>query len=199
MTDRSNGMGLAAVTPLRETTMTFPIPVLRRAAGVVAVAVLFGATPAAFAHHVNASKSATTTLREGAPLVIEGQLSILEFVHGSGYERIYALVASDGTATRLAFNQSADGLRQGMRLAVTGHASRGALVVESQRAVGQRSIAAAPTPTTVEGTMHLLHADYFEGGQSRFIWTLQQDNGDQREVDFAIPPTDLESGMRVSV
>ena len=192
-------MGLAAVTPLRETTMTFPIPVLRRAAGVVAVAVLFGATPAAFAHHVNASKSATTALREGAPVVIEGQLSILEFVHGSGYERIYALVASDGTATRLAFNQSAGGLRQGMRLAVTGHASRGALIVESQRTVGQRSIAAAPTPTTVEGTMQLLHADYFEGGQSRFIWTLQQDNGDQREVDFAIVPTDLKSGMRVSV
>ena len=47
--------------------------------------------------------------------------------------------------------------------------------------------------------MQLLHADYFEGGEARFIWTLQQDSGDQREVDFAIPPTDLKSGMRVSV
>ena len=47
--------------------------------------------------------------------------------------------------------------------------------------------------------MQLLHADYFEGGTSRFVWTLRQDSGEESELDLPIAPVELASGMRVTV
>jgi len=177
---------------------TIVLPTVRGIARAAAAALLLGVASAALAHHVTASKSAVAVAGDG-PVALEGRLAILDFIRGTGRERIYALVSGDGTATRIAFGQNAGALSQGMQLAVTGHASRGALIVDTQRAIAKRSIAAAPLVVTVEGTLRLLHADYFDGGESRFIWTLEQDNGDRRELDFAIPPNELESGMRVSV
>ena len=179
--------------------MKIVLPAARRIAGAAAAALLLGVASAALAHHVSGSNSAVAVANDGAPVALDGRLAILDFIHGTGRERIYALVSGDGTATRIALGQNAGALSQGMQLAVTGHVSRGALIVDTQRAVGQRSIAAAPLVVTVEGTLHLLHADYFDGGESRFIWTLQQDNGDRSELDFAIAPSELKSGMRVAV
>ncbi len=179
--------------------MKIYLPALRRGAAAAAIAVVLGSAPAALAHHVSGSKSAVAGLPDGTSAAVQGRLAILDFVRGTGRERIYAIVAGDGTATRIAIGDSAGALRQGMRLAVIGHASRGALAVDSQSVLGGRAIAAAAAATTVEGMVQLLHADYFEGGESRFIWTVQQDNGDRRELDFAIVPAELKSGMRVSV
>ena len=172
---------------------------MRRTVGAAVVAVLLVAAPPALAHHVSASKSALAGVRDGTPVVLAGRLAILDFIYGTGRERIYALVSADGTTTRIAFGPGAGALSQGMQLSVTGHASRGALIVDTQRTVGQRSIAAAAKKLTVEGTLQLLHADYFDGGESRFIWTLEQDSGERSELDIAISPNELKSGMRVSV
>jgi hypothetical protein len=86
-----------------------------------------------------------------------------------------------------------------MALAVSGHASRGAIIVEQTRSDTKRSIAAAAASVTVEGTVPLLHADNFDDGTSRFIWALRQDSGEHSELDLALVPRELRSGMRVSV
>ncbi len=173
----------------------------RLALGAVLATVAFVSTPGALAHHpaAPASKSATAGMQEGASVALQGRLAILDFVHGTSRERIYALVAADGTATRIAFGPDGGALRQDMALAVTGHVARGAVIVDQQRPGDRRSAAAATALVTVEGTMQLLHADNFDGGESRFIWTLQQDDGVSSELDIAIAPVELKSGMRVSV
>jgi len=51
----------------------------------------------------------------------------------------------------------------------------------------------------MEGTLRLLHSDNFDGGTSRFLWTLEDDNGGGVELDIPIAPTDMKPGMRAAV
>ena len=54
-------------------------------------------------------------------------------------------------------------------------------------------------PGVARRTLNLLHSDNFEGGTSRFIWTLVADDGQGVELAVPIAPTDMQSGMRARV
>ncbi len=47
-------------------------------------------------------KSVVAVADDGAPVALEGRLAILDFIHGTGRERIYALVSGNGTYRSLA-------------------------------------------------------------------------------------------------
>ena len=79
--------------------------------------------------------------------------------------------------TRVAFAANATP-RQGASLVVSGYASRGVLIVQQQQPSARKAPAAAAAKVSLEGTLKLLHADYFAGGTSRFIWELEQDGGE---------------------
>ena len=83
---------------------------------------------------------------------LEGRVSILDFVNGGGHERIYALVGSDGSATRVKFAANAT-VRQGMSLVVSGYASHRTLVVQQQQPGPRKAAAAAATKVSMEGTL----------------------------------------------
>jgi Gametolysin peptidase M11 len=174
----------------------------RRLAVLALAALAWAAIPAAYAHHAGPSghRSAAAGVPDGTPMSLEGRLSILDFVYpgGAGHERIYALVGNDGAVTRLSFAANA-GVHQGASLVVSGYVSRGALAVQMPQGVPRKSIAAVAKPTSVEGTLNLLHADNFDGGTSRFVWTVDQDDGQSSELDIPIAPTDMKPGMRVVV
>ena len=169
------------------------------AAAALALAFAAGASAHHGAPHETNSKAAG--LADGAPVSLQGRLSVLDFIYlnGAGHERIYAIVGDDGSATRVQFAAGVT-VRAGARLVATGHAVRGAVIVDQHQVQPAPKSAAAITPrVAVEGTMQLLHADYFEGGTTHFIWTLRQDSGESSELDLPIAPTELRSGMRVSV
>ena len=175
---------------------------IRAAAFSALAAVAWAAVPAAHAHHTApaASGSAAAGMPDGTAMSLEGRLSVLDFVYpgGAGIERIYALVSHDGAATRVKFAPNAT-IARGASLMVSGHVSHGTLVVDQQRPMGKKTAAAVLTPASVEGKLNLLHADNFEGGTSRFIWTVLADDGQGVELDVPIAPTDMQSGMRVRV
>src|SRR5215471_7569617 len=100
----------------------------------------------AYAHHAGPSghRSAAAGVPDGAPMSLEGRLSILDFVYpgGTSHERVYAIVGSDGSVTRVSFAADAN-VRQGDSLVVSGYASRGAINVRQQQTVGRKSVAIA--------------------------------------------------------
>ncbi len=174
---------------------------IKHLTAMAAIAAVAGAgIPSAYAHHAAPvdQGSAVAGMPDGAAMSLEGRVSILDFVNGGGHERIYALVGSDGSATRVKFAANAT-VRQGMSLVVSGYASHRTLVVQQQQPGPRKAAAAAATKVSMEGTLKLLHADNFDGGTSRFFWTLEDDNGGGVELDIAIAPTDMKPGMRVAV
>ena len=174
---------------------------IRLAAVATLAATAWSAVPVAQAHHATpaGTGSVVAGMPDGTSMSLEGRLSILDFVYpgGGGSERIYALVSQDGAATRVKFAASPI-VARGASLVVSGYASHGALIVEQQQP-STRKAAAASTPASLEGTLNLLHSDNFEGGTSRFIWTLVADDGQGVELDVPIAPTDMQSGMRARV
>ncbi len=179
-------------------------PRLRRAAACGAAAVLaLTFLPSASAHDVTTpfAQSKAAGLADGAPVSLQGRLSVLDFIYlnAAGHERIYALVGDDGSVTRVKFGAGVS-VRSGSRIVATGHAARGAVIVEQHQVQpAPKTAAGAAARVEVEGTVQLLHADYFESGISHFHWALRQDGGESSELDLPIAPTDLRSGMRVSV
>src|SRR4029453_2894936 len=125
---------------------------------------------------------------------------VVDFIYknGAGRERIYALVGENGAATRLKFATGVT-MHQGAQLPVSGHAKRGAVIVEQHESQLVPKTAAASSKIAVEGSVQLRHADYFEGGTTHFLWILKQDGGAESELDLPIAPVELRSGMRVSV
>ena len=118
---------------------------IHRLAAVAVIAVVAGAgVPAAYAHHAAPVDhgSAVAGMPDGTSMSLEGRLSILDFVNGGGQERIYALVASDGSATRVKFAANAS-VRQGMFLVVSGYTSHRMLVVQQQQTAPRKTTAAA--------------------------------------------------------
>jgi len=166
------------------------------------IAALACVASTAFAHHAGPSghRSAAAGVPDGAPMSLEGRLSILDFVYpgGAGHERVYAIVGSDGSVTRVSFAANAS-VHQGDSLVVSGIASRGAINVQQQQTTGRKSIATASSRVSIEGTLKLLHADNFEGGTSEFVWSVEQEGGALSEIDVPIAPTDMQPGMRVVV
>ena len=176
---------------------------IKRLVALAAVLALpWAGVPTAYAHHANPSgnRSAAAGLPDGTAVSLEGRLSVLDFVYpgGASHERIYAIVGSDGAVTRVAFAANATP-RQGASLVVSGYASRGVLIVQQQQPSARKTPAAAAVKVSLEGTLKLLHADYFAGGTSRFIWELEQDGGATSEIDIPIAPTDMHPGMRIVV
>ena len=176
---------------------------LRRLSVVALAALASAVIPAVYAHHAGPSghRSAAAGVPDGTPMSLEGRLSILDFIYpgGAGRERIYALVDSHGAATRVAFAANAS-VRQDASVVVSGYAFRGALVVQAQQALPRKTTAAAVAKSaSVEGTLKLLHADNFEAGSSKFVWAVEQDDGQGSELDIPIAPTDMKQGMRVLV
>src|ERR1700676_4206097 len=95
---------LVAAVPLVWRQSMKPISLSHRA-GRWAIAVLGLFCSLAVAHDPGpgSASAMAVTLQEGASLSVVGRVSILDVVvpMGPGSERIYALVAADGTATRI--------------------------------------------------------------------------------------------------
>src|SRR5512143_3716188 len=108
----------------------------RAAACGAAAALVLAFLPGASAHDVTAQAARSTAagLADGAPVSLQGRLSVLDFIYlnAAGHERIYALVGDDGSVTRVQFGPGV-AVRSGARLAATGHAVRGAVIVEQHQ------------------------------------------------------------------
>jgi hypothetical protein len=145
-------------------------------------------------------------LRDGSVVSLSGRVSILDVVvpMAPGSERIYALVTADGTVIRI--DPGAQGLvwSNGMEVALSGHIAHAVLVVD-QVSTSATASAVPPkatirsVPLSVEGTLKLRHADYFDANASQFLWAVQSDAGQRTELNFAIVPKALKVGMRVQV
>ena len=138
--------------------------------------------------------------RRDRGMSLEGRLSILDFVYRRRrHERIYAIVGSDGVGdpsrVRRERNRAPGHVARRIRLCLPRHADRPAAAAFGHA----RPPAAAAVKVSLEGTLKLLHADNFEGGTSRFIWELEDDDGGSIELDIPIAPTDMKPGMRIAV
>lgn len=182
------------------------LPVLSKSATcALAIVILSLGCSGAIAHEA-APSAQPAALQDGATMDLAGRLSILNVVvpMGPGSERIYALVGADGTVTRLDPGVQGVAWRDGMSLTLTGHVANAALFVD-QFSTNVSSSALPPnanvasSPLTVEGTVRLRHADYFDAAKSQFFWAVESDNGQRTELNFAIVPRVLKVGMRVQV
>jgi hypothetical protein len=180
----------------------------KRASGALAIAVLGLGCPLATAHdagqgavHVDAAAR-----QDGTSISLAGRLSILDVVvpMGPGSERIYALAAADGTVTRIEPGVQGAAWTDGMALALSGHMANSTLIVD-QFSTSVPASALPPNaargsaPTTIEGTVKLRHADYFDAASSQFFWAIESDDGQRTELNFAIAPKVLKVGMRIQV
>jgi hypothetical protein len=185
------------------------LPVLsQRATCALAIVILGLGCSGAIAHDAGAGtpSAQALALQDGATIDLTGRLSILNVVvpMGPGSERIYALVGADGTVTRLDPGVQGVAWRDGMALALSGHVVNAALIVD-QYSNNVPASALAPngnvasSPLTVQGTVRLRHADYFDAAKSQFFWAVESDDGQRVELNFAIVPRVLKAGMRVQV
>jgi hypothetical protein len=113
--------------------------------------------------------------------------------------RFVELQQDDGTMVSLR-GGAADALTKGARVQVSGRRIGKPLEVEHARTLTP----AGATPvnkasTDVEGTLAILHADYFAEGTSRFVYEIHEAAGAIREMRLGSMPSELEPGMRLRV
>src|SRR5205807_1660812 len=102
------------------------------------------------------------------------------------------LVPLEGTAT--------DALQSGSRVELTGHRHGRPMEVDAVRTLMQpQSTVAGSAAVEVEGTLSIAHSDDFTAERSRFVYEIQEDNGNHRRLNLATLPAPLRWGMRISV
>ena len=162
--------------------------------------------PAALAHHGlerlsagPAEPSATTPISEYRGRIAE--LVVDDRVLGTTIR--YVGLALDGGPVLRLRGEALAPLSTGMRVAIDGQREQQTLFVRASRVLDLNATAAGGTArkktALVEGRYTVIHADDFDGGNSRFEHAVLQDDGSTTLVDFNVMPDVLASGMRVQV
>jgi hypothetical protein len=91
-----------------------------------------------------------------------------------------------------------DHLVDGGRAEVEGQRDSDTLFVIRARPLGGPA-SRSTAKLSVTGTVRLMHADYFESGQSEFLMDVARDDGSSVRLDVTWPFAQLVAGMRVTV
>ena len=107
------------------------------------------------------------------------------------------LELADGTLVPLQ-GPGADALPAGARVELRGHRDGNSLTVDSARTLAPL----APTDkavTEVDGTLAILHADYFDDRESRFVYEVHAAGAKVHRLRLGAMPASLAPGMKVRV
>ena len=113
-------------------------------------------------------------------------------------QRYVELELDDGTLVPLRGN-AAEALAKGDRVTVSGHRRGKALDVNTTKIVGRGQDTAPKTASELEGTLAILHADYFAEEKSAFIYEVHDVAGKAHRLKVGSLPSILEPGMKVRV
>jgi hypothetical protein len=113
-------------------------------------------------------------------------------------QRYTELELDDGTLVPLRGNAT-DALAKGDRVAVAGHQQGKALEVGTTQILSRGRNTTPKAETELEGTLAILHADYFAEGKSTFIYELHDASGRVHRLKMGSLPSMLEPGMKVRV
>jgi len=112
--------------------------------------------------------------------------------------RYVELQLADGTLVPLR-GANTDALTRGARVEVSGRHQGKALAIDASRALpGDRQVEPKGM-TEVDGTLAVLHADYFAEDKSTFIYEVHEASGSVRQLRMGSMPAPLEAGMKVRV
>jgi len=159
--------------------------------------------PSSFAVAHGPAEHATQTVTEPTVAAVEAltgtvrDVIIDDMTRGTS-QRYVELELGDGSLVALQ-GDATQSLVRGATVEVRGHRSGKALEVDAARA-----IAAAPAPDTkalteIDGTLAILHADDFAGGQSSFVYEVHHASGKVHQLRLAATPSALEPGMKLRV
>ncbi len=134
---------------------------------------------------------ATGTIHE---LVVDNRLTGIK-------TRYLSLRLDDGSAIALE-GSGLDALRDGQRVDATGRNSGDTLSVTSTQVVTTKQTikaasASAQARTSIQGTLAVVHADYFDQGRGVYSVVVRSDQGQATVLKLAVVPDTLEIGMAV--
>ena len=172
---------------------------IRTTAALAAIAVVLCTTSTA-AHELGTH--ATQTVAEPATTPIEALTGTIHDVfvddttRGTS-QRYVELELSDGSLVPLQ-GDAAQSLNGGASVEVRGHRVGKALAVEGSRALGAGA-SDMKAVAEIDGTLAILHADYFASAQSTFVYEVHGASGVVHQLRLASTPAALEPGARVRV
>jgi len=171
---------------------------IRTTAAFAAVAVVLGTTNVK-AHEPGAH--ATQTVAEPAVPVeaLTGTVHevIVDDTTRGTAQRYVELELSDGSLVALQ-GDAAQALNRGASVEVRGHRVGKALEVDASRALGV-GISDTKAVAEIDGTLAILHADYFASNQSTFVYEVHGASGTVHQLRLASTPSALEPGAKVRV
>jgi len=172
---------------------------LRSMAALAAFA-LAVAAQVAVAH--DPAAQARDTVREAAADAVDSmtgtvnEITVVDATRGTAH-RYVDLELADGTLVPLQ-GTIADSLGNGARVEVRGRHRGRPLEVETIRSLGTRR-AEPKALVEIDGTLAVLHADYFAEDRSAFIFEVHDASGNVRRLRMASTPPALEPGVKVRV
>jgi hypothetical protein len=113
-------------------------------------------------------------------------------------QRFVELLLADGSLVALQ-GDAAQRLTRGARVEVTGRRHGNPLAVESVRAVQAVPSNEIKAVAEIDGTLAVLHADYFDDGRSSFIFEVHRASGAVHRLRMASTPAVLQPGTSVRV
>ncbi|MDQ6621789.1 MAG: hypothetical protein M3Z31_19200, partial [Pseudomonadota bacterium] len=159
----------------------------------------------AFGHSVDhALEGAATSPARGARLeTVEGRIHrvIIDDRIADVVIEVVSLQLDDGRAVKLNGDDVA-ALSTGDRVQVQGRRNGKALFAETVYVLvpaGAHATAPKRGSVALEGTLALLHADFFEEQRSEFVFELHDDAGHATTLELPTPPEALHKGMHVRV
>ncbi len=169
---------------------------------VAAIAVFLAfAAQVTLAHEPSAH--ARDTVREAAAEAVDSITGIVneivvdDVTRGTSH-RYVELELADGTLVPLQ-GAMAESLAKGARVEVRGRHRGRPLEVESTRSLAATKRAEPKAIGEIDGTLALLHADYFADDRSTFIYEVHDKAGNVRRLRMASTPAALEPGVKVRV
>ena len=149
------------------------------------------------------SAHARDTVREAAAEAVDSITGIVneivvdDVTRGTSH-RYVELELADGTLVPLQ-GAMAESLAKGARVEVRGRHRGRPLEVESTRSLAATKRAEPKAIGEIDGTLALLHADYFADDRSTFIYEVHDKAGNVRRLRMASTPAALEPGVKVRV
>ena len=113
-------------------------------------------------------------------------------------QRYVELELDDGSLVPLR-GRAADGLVKGARFEVAGRREGKSLEVGTVRSLANGRRADPKALIEIDGTLTILHADYFAEERSAFIYEVQDASGNVRRLRMGTLPGPLAPGMKVRV
>ena len=152
------------------------------------------------AHDLTAQTQTVTepTVREAKSLTGVVNEIIVDDSSKGVSQRYTELELDDGTLVPLRGNAT-DALARGDRVTVAGHQQGKALEVATTQILARGRNTAPKAESELEGTLAILHADYFAEEKSTFIYEVHDVTGRAHRLKIGSLPSMLEPGMKVRV